>query len=168
MINEYATPMHLKTLDPAASTAACQTRRKASVEMAAVDVGFWTAHAQVSRALVSAIPSHANKAFNFGCGGTLAPPSGLEADQQFDAVPASGLREVSVSFNANTPALPSQDVAASQWSQAGLDGLGSVLNTHHSVATANHRNLLEAGMQEVTLLDDFRQRAQITAIDDQR
>ena len=114
MINEYATPMRLETLDPATSTEACHTRREASVEMAAVDVGFWTAHAQVSRALVSAIPSHANKAFNFGCGGTLAPSSGLEADEQFDAVSASGLREASVPLNANTSALPSQDVAASQ------------------------------------------------------
>ena len=168
MINEYATPMRLETLDPATLTAACDTSCEVTVEMAAVDVGFWTAHAQVSKALVSAIPTHANKAFNFGCGEALASSFGLKADQQFDAVSASRLRQASVSPNANTPALPSQHVAASQWSQAGLDGSGPVLTTHHSVAAANHRNSLEAGMQEVMLLDDFRQRAQITPIDDQR
>ena len=142
MINEYATPMRLETLDPATLSTACHNSREATVEMAAVDVGFWMAHAQVSKALVSAIPTHANKAFNFSCGETLASSFGLKADQQFDA--------------------------ASQCSQAALDGSGPVLTTHHSVAAANQRNSLEAGMQEVMLLDDFRQRAQITPIDGQR
>ena len=128
------------------------------MERAAVNVGFWTAHAQASKALVSAIPTNANEAFNFG-GERLAPSSGPKADQQFDAVAATRLREASVCPNAGTPALPSQHVAAGQWSQAGLDGSWPVLTTRHGVAAANHRSLLKADMQEASVLDDFEQHA---------